>query len=226
MRRTACTFRKDGEGMQIDGAIFDVDGTLLDSMEIWETLGERYLRTLGIQPRENLTETFKNMSLKQAAEYYRIHYEVKKSIEEIIDGINALIEKFYFDEAELKPGVEKFLKQLDRKHVKMCIATATDRYLVEAALANCGILNYFSGILTCGEVGTGKDEPEIYESALKLLGTNKAYTVVFEDAPYALETAKRAGFPVAGVYEKMQPDQKMIKKMSDYYVLNFGDMEV
>lgn len=207
--------------MRIDGAIFDVDGTLLDSMEIWETLGERYLCSLGIEPRENLKETFKNMSLKQAAEYYQSVYGVEKPTEEILDGVNALIEDFYFHVAELKPGIAELLQQLKMHGVKMCIATATERYLVEAALARCGVLAYFSEILTCGEVGSGKDEPIIYEMALAGLGTEKQYTYVFEDAIHAVETAKRAGFPVVGVYEKAEEDQESMKRLADYYVTDF-----
>ena len=90
--------------MKISGAIFDVDGTLLDSMSIWDTIGADYLRSIGYIPRENLNEIFKNMSLLQAAEYYRNEYGVTLRVEEIMSGVNAMLEQFYQYEAPLKPG--------------------------------------------------------------------------------------------------------------------------
>ena len=115
----------------IQGAIFDVDGTLLDSMSVWANIGADYLRFLGYEPRENLNETFKSMSLYQAACYYQSEYGVTLSTEEIIAGVNDRIGQFYRERAGLKPGVAGFLRQLREKGVKMCIATATDRPLVE-----------------------------------------------------------------------------------------------
>lgn len=116
--------------MKISGAIFDVDGTLLDSMSIWDTIGADYLRSIGYIPRENLNEIFKNMSLLQAAEYYRNEYGVTLRVEEIMSGVNAMLEQFYQYEAPLKPGAAELLARLRQNRVKLCIATATDRYLV------------------------------------------------------------------------------------------------
>ncbi len=208
--------------MMIQGAIFDVDGTLLDSMSIWDTIGTDYLRSIGYEPRENLNEVFKNMSLLQAAEYYQHEYGVTQSIEEIMDGVNAMLERFYNYDAPLKPGVEELLERLRRKEVKLCIATATDRYLVEAALERCGVLSYFDAIFTCNEVGHGKDEPIIFEAALHFLGTEKTKTVVFDDALYAIRTAKKAGFPVAAVYDSHEKAQAEIRALADLYLADLA----
>ena len=207
--------------MQLKGAIFDLDGTLLDSMKIWDTAGEEYLLSLGIQPRQNLAETIKDMSLLQSAEYFQREYKVDKSSKEIIDGINSIIEQFYFEKAELKDGVKDFLEYLWKKDVKMCIATATDRYLVEKALERCEVREYFFEILTCTECGCGKDKPAIYIKALEQLKTEKENTFVFEDALYAVKTAKEAGFIVAGVFDESVKDQMEVKVLADYYVDNF-----
>jgi len=108
----------------IKGAIFDLDGTILDSMFIWDTIGEDYLRSLGIEPKENLKETFKTFTLEQAAEYYRENYGVTLSVDEIIDGVNKMVERYYAETVKLKPGIEVFLEKLKAKGVKMCIANS------------------------------------------------------------------------------------------------------
>lgn len=212
--------------MKISGAIFDVDGTLLDSMSIWDTIGTDYLRSIGYEPRENLNEVFKNMSLLQAAEYYRKKYGVTLSTGEIMDGVNAMLERYYRYEAPLKPGTEKLLARLRQNGVKLCIATATDRYLVEAALERCGVLRSFERIFTCTEVGHGKDEPQIFEAALRFLGTGKVETLVFDDALYAVRTAKKAGFPVVAVYDSHENAQAEIRALSDFYLEDLSQFEL
>ena len=212
--------------MKISGAIFDVDGTLLDSMSIWDTIGAEYLRSIGYIPRENLNEIFKNMSLLQAAEYYRNEYGVTLRVEEIMSGVNAMLEQFYQYEAPLKPGAAELLARLRQNRVKLCIATATDRYLVEAALARCGVLSYFGEIFTCNGVGHGKDEPHIFEAALRFLGTERAETVVFDDALYAIRTAKEAGFPIAAVYDTHEKSQTEVRALSDFYLENLSRFDL
>ena len=204
--------------MRIRGAIFDVDGTLLDSMFIWDTIGETYLRSIGYQPKENLNETFKNMSLHQAARYYQTEYGVTRSIDEIMDGVNAMLERYYRFEVPLKPGAAELLERLRQSGVRLCIATATDRHLVEAALDRCGVLSCFGEIFTCNEVGHGKDEPDIFEAALRFLGTRKEETLVFDDALYAVRTAKEAGFPVVAVYDSHEKAQDQIRMLADVYL--------
>ena len=208
----------------IRGAIFDVDGTLLDSMYVWETIGERYLRSLGMEPKENLWVTFRTFTLPQAAQYYQTHYGVELSTEEIMAGINALVEKMYFQEVRLRPGVRELLSALEKAGVKMAIATATDRYLAEAALKREGVLSYFQDILTCQDYGS-KESPHIYLAARDCLGTPKAHTWVFEDACHGAEAANRAGFPVLGIRDPSEHDQQKLKEVSSFYLETFQDAD-
>ena len=207
----------------LTGAIFDFDGTLLDSMFIWDTIGEDYLRTLGKEPHEDLKETFMTLTLEEAAEYYREHYKVTLSVTEIVDSINAMVEGIYRTKVTLKPGVMAYLRLLKESGVKMCVATVTDRYLVEDTLERLGILHYFSGIFTCAEVGYGKDKPIIYQKALEHFGTAKEETFVFEDSLFALETAKTDGFPTVGVYDMHESRQEEMKRLADCYVRSFEE---
>lgn len=207
--------------MKIEGAIFDLDGTLLDSMGIWDRAGEDFLLSLGITPRENLAETLKEMSLAQAAEYVQDEYGVSKSVDEIIRDVCHLVEDFYIEKVPLKEGVEEVLEQLANDHVKMCVATASERRLVDLALTRCGVRQYFSEIFTCNELGLGKDTPEIYEMALSHLGTPKENTFVFEDAIHAIRTAKAAGFPVVGIYDASEKDQETVRSLADIYLESF-----
>ena len=205
----------------IKGAIFDLDGTLLDSMFIWDTIGEKYLRSLGKEPRETLKETFETFTLEQSAEYYREHYGVTLSVGEIVDGVNRMVEDCYKSKVALKKGVAEFLEKLNARGVRMCIATVTDRHLAEAALERLGVRTYFSEIFTCASVGHSKEEPHIYHAALACLGTKKSETVVFEDALYALMTAKNDGFPTAAVYDAHEKKQTEIKAVADFYIVDF-----
>lgn len=208
--------------MNIKGAIFDLDGTLMDSMFIWEHIGEDYLISRGITPEKGLNEKFKSLSIKQAAEYYQNVYHIKDSVEEIINGVNSMIEHYYADVVKAKEGVASLLLHFKKNNIKMCIATATDKYMVEAALKNNNLLEYFSDILTCNQVGYGKDTPVIYEKSLEILGTKKDETLVFEDAVYAIETAKKAGFIVVGVEDKFSSlEKEKIQKLSDIYLESF-----
>ena len=206
----------------VRGAIFDMDGTLLDSMGIWETVGEDYLRARGRTPAPGLRETLRPMSLRQAAAYCRRTYGLPESEEEIAAGVNAMVADFYRETAPLKEGVRAALEAMRAAGVRMCVATATDRPLAECALRRCGVWEFF-GLLTCSEVGAGKDTPAIYEAGLQLLGTRKAETLVFEDALHAVQTAKAAGFPVVGVYDAHAAGQQdALRALCDRYLRSFA----
>ena len=164
------------------------------------------------------------MSLHQAARYYQTEYGVTQSIDEIMDGVNAMLERYYRFEVPLKPGVAELLERLRQDGVRLCIATATDRHLVEAGLDRCGVLSCFGEIFTCNEVGHGKDEPDIFEATLRFLGTRREETLVFDDALYAVRTAKEAGFPVAAVYDSHEKNQEGLRALADFYIEDFSQV--
>jgi HAD superfamily hydrolase (TIGR01509 family) len=208
--------------IHFNAAIFDLDGTLLDSMPVWENIAVDYLCSVDIQPKENVQEAVRAMSIQQACEHFCAEYGLKLTPEEINAGINRLIEDFYLNRVSLKPGVKEALESLRRRGVRMCVATATDRYLVEGALAHTGILPYFDFIITCTEAGAGKDRPDIFLKALDRLGASLDDTVIFEDALYAVRTAKAAGFTVVALYDEAAKEhQAEIKRLADAFYESF-----
>ncbi len=209
----------------IKGAIFDLDGTILDSMFIWNEIGYKFLEQKNIQAPPGADKEFIKMSLKQAAEYYIAHYDNTATIESIINDINKLVEGFYFNEVIKKDGVDEFLSHLQQKGVKMCIATATDKYLVKKAIERNGLLHYFSEIFTCNGVGAGKDTPKIYDVALEHLGTPKEDTFVFEDALYAIKTANKAGYNIVGIKDVSEKaDPEIIKGFCNFFINDYSEI--
>lgn len=213
--------------MKYKGAIFDLDGTLLDSMPFWEHLGSEYLKVKGINPPKNIDQILKTMSLQQSAEYLKKEYFISGSEDEIIKEIIGLIENQYRLKVPLKTAVLPFLNRLYINNVRMCIATATEQNLAKAALDRLSAAKFFEFILTCSEAGMGKDTPEFFLKALELLNTPIHQTIVFEDALHAIKSAKAAGFPVAAVYDKSSyEDQKEMISIADIYLNSFEDWEM
>ena len=212
--------------MKLEAAIFDLDGTLLDSMPIWQGLGEKYLLQKKLQPAPGLQDALKTMSLTQAAQQFRAAYGLHETEATILTEIEMLIADLYRHEVPLKAGAAEYLQTLQEQNVKMCIATATERNLAESALERLGIREYFSTILTSSEVKAGKDNPLIYQRAVEQLGAPFVQTVVFEDALHAIETAAAAGFRVVGVHDMTaEQDRERIEALTEQYIYSFSNWE-
>lgn len=203
----------------VRGAIFDMDGTLLDSMWVWTGIGRQYIKSLGMQPAPDLDDVIIKMSLNDAASYLIEQYRLEKTIDDLRNEVNKLVEKQYFETLELKEGVRELLAHLKETGVKLCVATASDRYVVEAALKRNGVFDDFGAVFTCTELNMSKDTADIYETAMAWLGTDKSNTIVFEDAAHAVQSAKDAGFIVAAIYDDSEKhNQERIRETADYYL--------
>ena len=209
--------------MKVSGVIFDMDGTLLDSMFIWKHLCRDLLRSKGYNPPEDIDSRVKRMELLQAAEYCRTELGVTDTVEEIAQAVLDTVKEYYHEKAQMKKGVKELLHYLHRRGVRMCVATANERYAAEAALKLNGIDGYFEQIFTCTEEKAGKSGPGIYEKACGFIGAEKDAVFVFEDAYHAAKTAKDAGFPVIGVFEETEEHTEKIKQFADWYVNDLSE---
>ncbi|MDY6333807.1 MAG: HAD family phosphatase [Lachnospiraceae bacterium] len=208
----------------IRGMIFDIDGTLLDSMPIWYDLGARYLRSLGIMPESDLGGILNSMTLEEGIMYLRSHYNLEESPSRIRRDLKGIMDAFYRHEVQTKPGARAFLQACQEQNIPMILVTIGDAELAEAALRRNGIWQYFAGVLTCEALHTNKHAPRIYQKAAELLGTDPSRTLVFEDLFYAVKAAKDAGFTVAAILDDAgRKDWPMMARLADIAIRDFTD---
>lgn len=211
----------------IKGAIFDVDGTLLDSMFIWDELGSRYLESLKLVPEENLSDILFPMTLEESSSYLKKRYKILKSEEEIRDEIVSILKEFYIYEVKLKSGAISCLEMLKEHHIPMVITTIGDVELIQSALSRLGIDSYFQEILTCEQYHTTKHTSLIYQKACECLNLPCSNVIVFEDVLHAIISAKEAGcYVVAMEDESSKKDRTKIVEVADEYLTDFSQFQL
>ncbi len=210
---------------KISAAIFDMDGTVIDSMPIWDDLSFNFLVSKGVKPKPDLREKVSTMFLRESSQYVVDEYKLDCTADDVLAFMHEQINDFYFNTVPPKEDIIPFLEKLKAAGVKMCIATATERRLAVPALEHNGMLEYFDAIFTCAELGESKRSPLIFEKALEFLGTKKDETFVFEDSFHAVETAAKAGFPVAAVFDKSAAHkEKEIRELSKVFFYKYKEL--
>lgn len=197
-------------------AIFDLDGTLLDSSSMWDTLGERYLTLLGKNPEKDLKKKLEDMTLVTSAQYLREKYDISYSAEEIVRHLSRMIESYYTEEVKLKDGAARLLAALRAHCVYMSVATASDERLAMNALARLGVGELFAGAVSCSNYGA-KTSPDVFLAAADLIYAVPEETVVFENSLTAVKTANKAGFVTAAVADISESDQVALEQHSNFY---------
>lgn len=211
----------------IKGVIFDMDGVILDSMWIWDELGARYVKEQGIVPEDNLRDVLFTMSLEEGAKYIKNQYNIPGTAQEVLGGILGLIEHFYLEEVQAKPGAREIMEYFNARDIPMIVATSSDRNQIAGALKRLGLLGFVKDILTCNQLETSKRSPFIYQKAAEKIGTMPEETLVLEDSLFALETAKNAGFLCGGVYDKAsEKDQEQLREKSDWYCRDLSELQI
>lgn len=204
-------------------AIFDMDGTLVDSMVYWAHLATEFLASKGVQTiAPDILERIKPMTMTESAALFIQEYNLPGTAESVAAEMNAMMDEHYRKDIPLKSGAAAYLEALHRKGVAMCVASATAEELMGACLTRLGVAHYFSFLLSCETVGTGKNRPDVYWESAKRLGAQPEEISVYEDAPYAAETAKRAGFYTVAVRDDSnQPHWETLTALADEVILDW-----
>lgn len=213
--------------MKIKGAIFDFDGTLFDSMWVWENIDVEFLSRYNKAPNEKIKASLNELSVRMSAKLFKEEFDLPHSVEEIMTVFGEIAGDRYKNDILPKPFVIDFLQLLKKHNIPMCIATASIKNNVIMALERIDILKYFDFIISGEEMKTGKDNPEIFLLCAKKMNKNPQEVFVFEDALHAIKTAKSAGFVTVGVYDKWAENEtEAIKSMCHYYINDFSETEV
>lgn len=209
----------------IKAAIFDLDGTLVDSMWVWEQIDIDFLSSKGIEMPKNLKEEINHLSFQQTAHYFKERFSLKESPEELMDIWHNMAYDHYCKDIKLKDGVFEYLSYLKSKNIKIGLATSNSIPLLTAALKSNNIMYFFDEISITNEVSTGKNNPDIYLLSAKKLGVSPEECIVFEDIIEAVNGAKKANMFVVAIYDKCAEHQKesLIAK-ADKYIMSFNDL--
>lgn len=206
----------------ISAAIFDIDGTLLDSSPMWRDLGERFLQSRGITPQPGLSDILAPMTIEESCRYLPENYPLNDTPDGVRAALLEMISDLYRRECPLRPGAAQLLNTLHSRGITLLLATAGDKRLSQAALERLGVFRLFSGIFTCDEFGS-KSRPDIFLAAAYAAVFPPEECAVFEDSLTAVLTAKSAGFLTAAVCDISEPQQETLRSTADYYRLTPGD---
>ena len=205
--------------------LFDLDGTLVDSMWMWKDIDMEYLGKYGITLPPELQEYIEGMSFSEVSAYFKEAFGIKESLEEIKSEWVSMAKYKYTHEVPLKPGALRFLKHLKEQGIPMGIATSNSRDLLDAVLESLEISPYFDCCMTSCEAGAGKPAPDIYLKVAKILKTEPKDCPIFEDTPAGILAGNRAGIPVCAMADENSAGRKdQILQMADYYAETFDQV--
>lgn len=209
----------------IEACIFDLDGTLVDSMWMWPQIDREYLGRFGIEYNENLKNEIDGISFYETAVYFKKKFGIADSIEKICkDWETMALDKYKYEVRE-KPGCIRFLDYLQSENIKLGIATSNNRVMVEAVLRSLNIIDYFQSIITSDEVQMGKPAPDIYLKNAGLLGVAPDKCLVFEDVVAGIIAGKSAGMKVCAIEDDFSKEVREKKKeLSDYYIHDYTEI--
>jgi HAD superfamily hydrolase (TIGR01509 family) len=209
----------------IDAVIFDMDGTIIDSMWVWKKVDADFLKKREISIPEDMQKQIEGLSFTQTAKYFKDRFGLQDEIDEIKNEWLDMVAHFYSNTIPLKEGVPEFLSILKRNGIKIGLATCNSRDLVNLVLKRTGIYNYFNSIVTSCEVEKDKSFPDIFLHAAKQLEVPPSRCLVFEDTLCAIMGAKKAGMKVIAVADDYSlPYKNEIISYADNYIIDFCEI--
>ena len=205
--------------------LFDLDGTLVDSMWVWAQIDIDYLGTHGLTVPEDLQKNVEGMGFTEVAVYFKERFQIQDSIETIKQTWQDMAMEQYAHKILLKDGAVRFLPYLKERGIKMAVASSNDLKLIEACLPGHGIREYFDAVITSCEVKKGKPAPDVYLEAAARLAVKPAECLVFEDIVAGILAGKNAGMQVCAVEDVYSISQKKEKKTyADYYITGYDQV--
>lgn len=209
----------------IEAVIFDLDGTLVDSMWMWRAIDIEYLGRFGMNIPEDLQKEIEGMSFSETAMYFKERFQLPDELEKIKNDWNEMAYLKYLNEVPLKEGTLPFLKLLKDKNIKTGIATSNSKELVETVIQSLQISDYFDAVHTSCEVAKGKPAPDIYLYVSEKLGVDPKKCLVFEDITQGIMAGKNAGMNVCAVHDDFSKDYETEKrKLADYFIGSFYEI--
>ncbi|MDE6796737.1 MAG: HAD family phosphatase [Ruminococcus sp.] len=211
----------------IKGIIFDLDGTLIDSMNVWCETDRIFLKENGVEnPPEDISERVKKLTVDKSAELFIKEFGLECSVDYIIRRIEEIVQHEYFYKIPLKKGVPELLDFLDSKSIPYGVATVTYKNLAEAVLKRHGISDRLKFLLTSADFPQGKKTPDMYIRCAEIMGLVPENVLIAEDSLHCIETAVSAGFLTAGVYDSFsENDMENIIRISDYYFNEISEIK-
>lgn len=206
----------------IDAVLFDLDGTLVDSMWMWGAIDREYLGRHGLLVPAGLQQEIEGMSFSETAVYFKERFSLPDSLDVIKAEWIAMSKEKYAHEVPLKSGALEFLQYLKKHGIRSGIATSNGRELLNAVIAGLRIDPYFQCLMTSCEAGAGKPAPDIYLKVAETLGIKPERCLVFEDTPAGIRAGKSAGMRVCAIYDAYAKErQEENRRMADYYIQDF-----
>lgn len=209
----------------LEAVIFDLDGSMVDSMWMWRAIDIEYLGRFGIELPENLQACIEGMSFSETAVYFKERFRLPDDLETIKADWNQMAWDKYTYEVPVKEGVTNLLQYCKDHGIKVGIATSNSRELVENVVKVRHLEQYFDCIMTGCDVAKGKPAPDIYLAVAKELNVSPANCLVFEDIIPGIQAGKAAGMRVCAVYDKYSEHQDEEKhRLADYYTYHFKEL--
>lgn len=209
----------------IEAVLFDLDGTLVDSMWMWESIDVEFLAIFGLEITNDLQKAIEGMSFSETAIYFKERFQIPWEVSEIKAKWNEMAMEKYTNEVPLKEGALRFLTYLKQHEIPMGIATSNSKELVQAVLKAHHIEQYFSSVTTGCEVKAGKPAPDIYLKVADDLKVDPNHCLVFEDVPAGIKAGKAAGMKVCAVADPFSLTMLEEKKLlADYFIESFGEL--
>lgn len=207
------------------GAIFDIDGTILDTMGVWKEITLKFLKNKGIVPTDKEMDNYRDLSMEETMRYTKEQFNLSESVEELKAGFEKLSREKYINEVPAKPYVKEYMEKLKSEGVKIGVATSGYPELWQHALKRLGMLHLIDGFALTSETGVNKSHPDVYLLAAERIGVEPSRCMVFEDILSGIIGAKKGGMMATAIYDDLNKAQtEEFKKLADRYIVSWKEL--